>query len=172
MALQPCCTREWASMPLNVFAGIIAGHCAALAPEQETSVVSPFIDLTLYRMIRRQSAAAACVRLADRFFATIVGCAFYRPRSGALAEFDLQPGEPRAVGKWRHLNGLSGRERDLSHCGHGRGAELKIFTAYAFRSSSKNKSGCCSARMAALQNQINPHFLFNTLNSISSLVRF
>jgi two-component system LytT family sensor kinase len=28
------------------------------------------------------------------------------------------------------------------------------------------------ARMVALQNQINPHFLFNTLNSISSLVRF
>ncbi len=27
------------------------------------------------------------------------------------------------------------------------------------------------ARMTALQNQINPHFLFNTLNSISSLVR-
>src|SRR5205085_252643 len=28
------------------------------------------------------------------------------------------------------------------------------------------------ARMEALQNQINPHFLFNTLNSVSSLVRF
>src|SRR5437588_10017273 len=28
------------------------------------------------------------------------------------------------------------------------------------------------ARMVALQNQINPHFLFNTLNSVSSLVRF
>src|SRR5207244_8398216 len=28
------------------------------------------------------------------------------------------------------------------------------------------------ARMEALQNQITPHFLFNTLNSISSLVRF
>jgi len=29
-----------------------------------------------------------------------------------------------------------------------------------------------NARMEALQNQINPHFLFNTLNSVSSLVRF
>src|SRR5262249_32160123 len=28
-----------------------------------------------------------------------------------------------------------------------------------------------NARMEALQNQINPHFLFNTLNSVSSLVR-
>ena len=28
------------------------------------------------------------------------------------------------------------------------------------------------SRMEALQNQINPHFLFNTLNSVSSLVRF
>ncbi|MGH9651165.1 MAG: sensor histidine kinase, partial [Terriglobales bacterium] len=28
------------------------------------------------------------------------------------------------------------------------------------------------ARMGALQTQINPHFLFNTLNSVSSLVRF
>ena len=28
------------------------------------------------------------------------------------------------------------------------------------------------ARMEALQSQINPHFLFNTLNSVSSLVRF
>jgi two-component system LytT family sensor kinase len=28
------------------------------------------------------------------------------------------------------------------------------------------------ARMDALQSQINPHFLFNTLNSVSSLVRF
>ncbi len=28
------------------------------------------------------------------------------------------------------------------------------------------------ARMEALQSQINPHFLFNTLNSVASLVRF
>ena len=33
-------------------------------------------------------------------------------------------------------------------------------------------SSCClKARMAALTSQINPHFLFNTLNSVSSLIR-
>jgi len=53
------------------------------------------------------------------------------------------------------------------------GTELKIFTSVRIQIKLEEQERLLlQARMAALQNQINPHFLFNTLNSISSLVRF
>jgi two-component system LytT family sensor kinase len=53
------------------------------------------------------------------------------------------------------------------------GTELKIFNNVRIELKLEEQERLLlHARMAALQNQINPHFLFNTLNSISSLVRF
>ena len=53
------------------------------------------------------------------------------------------------------------------------GTELKIFNSVRIQMKLEEQERLLlQARMAALQNQINPHFLFNTLNSISSLVRF
>ncbi|MGA2967473.1 MAG: histidine kinase [Terriglobales bacterium] len=53
------------------------------------------------------------------------------------------------------------------------GTELKIFNGVRIQMKLEEQERLLlQARMAALQNQINPHFLFNTLNSISSLVRF
>jgi two-component system LytT family sensor kinase len=53
------------------------------------------------------------------------------------------------------------------------GTELKIFNNVRIELKLEEQERLLlQARMAALQNQINPHFLFNTLNSISSLVRF
>jgi two-component system LytT family sensor kinase len=53
------------------------------------------------------------------------------------------------------------------------GTELKIFNSVRIQAKLEEQERLLlQARMAALQNQINPHFLFNTLNSISSLVRF
>jgi len=53
------------------------------------------------------------------------------------------------------------------------GTELKIFNSVRIQIKLEEQERLLlQARMAALQNQINPHFLFNTLNSISSLVRF
>ncbi len=79
---------EWASLPLNVFAGIIAGWLRRFAPEQEDIwSFSPFIDLSLYRILSHdsaQSSAAACLRLADCFFRDHRGLAFSADGSLAL----------------------------------------------------------------------------------------
>ncbi len=53
------------------------------------------------------------------------------------------------------------------------GIPLKIWNnARIERKLQEQEQLLLQARMEALQSQINPHFLFNTLNSISSLVRF
>jgi two-component system, LytTR family, sensor kinase len=53
------------------------------------------------------------------------------------------------------------------------GTELKIWNGVRIQIKLEEQERLLlSARMEALQNQINPHFLFNTLNSVSSLVRF
>jgi two-component system LytT family sensor kinase len=53
------------------------------------------------------------------------------------------------------------------------GIELKIWNSVRIQIKLEEQERLLlHARMEALQNQINPHFLFNTLNSVSSLVRF
>jgi two-component system LytT family sensor kinase len=53
------------------------------------------------------------------------------------------------------------------------GIELKIWNSVRLQIKLEEQERLLlHARMEALQNQINPHFLFNTLNSVSSLVRF
>jgi two-component system, LytTR family, sensor kinase len=77
MALPAVLHGEWAAMPLNVFAGIIAGQLRRAAPEQEDIwSFSPFIDLTVYRIIRRNLPRPRVFDWQVAFFVTIVGLRF------------------------------------------------------------------------------------------------
>jgi len=77
MSLPAALHGEWASLPLNVLAGIIAGQLRRVAPEQEDIwSFSPFIDLSLYRMIRRHLPRPRVFDWQSTFFATIVGLRF------------------------------------------------------------------------------------------------
>src|ERR1700694_2570320 len=77
MSLPAALHGEWAVLPLNVIAGIIAGQLRRFAPEQEDIwSFSPFIDLTLYRIIRRNLPRPRVFDWQIAFFVTIVGVRF------------------------------------------------------------------------------------------------
>ena len=177
MSLPAAFYGEWASLPLNVFAGIIAGWLRRVAPEQEDIwSFSPFIDLTLYRMIRRNLPRPRVFDWQVAFFATIVGLRFLQTeiwRFWPNSIFSLE-----SPGLW--IGGAGGTPyayfvECLIYLAVVMvvGTELKIFNSVRIQIKLEEQERLLlQARMAALQNQINPHFLFNTLNSISSLVRF
>src|ERR1039458_8674572 len=175
MALPAVLHGEWASLPLNVFAGIVAGQLRRFAPEQEDIwSFSPFIDLTLYRMIRRNLPRPRVFDWQVAFFATIVGLRFLQTEiwhfwPGSI--FSLE-----SPGLWADgvtLNAYLVESAIYLAVVMVVGTELKIFNSVRIQIKLEEQERLLlQARMAALQNQINPHFLFNTLNSISSLVRF
>ena len=177
MSLPAVLHGEWASMPLNVLAGIIAGQLRRAAPEQEDIWgFSPFIDLTLYRMIRRNLPRPRVFDWQVAFFFTIVGLRFLQTEIGHFwpsSIFSLE-----SPGLW--IKGVSGTLTDYLvesaiylTVVMVVGTELKIFNSVRIQIKLEEQERLLlQARMVALQNQINPHFLFNTLNSISSLVRF
>jgi two-component system LytT family sensor kinase len=166
---------EWASLPLNALAGIVAGQLRRFAPEQEDIwSFSPFIDLSLYRMIRRNLPRPRVFDWQVAFFATIVGLRFLQTeiwRFWPKSIFSLE-----SPGLWvgpRTLNGYLVESAIYLTVVMVVGTELKIFNNVHIELKLEEQERLLlHARMAALQNQINPHFLFNTLNSISSLVRF
>src|SRR5271166_5820857 len=177
MSLPAVWHGEWASMPLNVFAGIIAGQLRRAAPEQDDIwSFSPFIDLSLYRLIRRNLPRPRVFDWQIAFFATIVGLRFLQTeiwRFWPNSIFSLE-----SPGLWVPGSGVAPNAY-LVECAIYLsvvmvvGTELKIFNSVRIQIKLEEQERLLlQARMAALQNQINPHFLFNTLNSISSLVRF
>jgi two-component system, LytTR family, sensor kinase len=174
MALPAVLHGEWASMPLNVFAGIIAGQLRRFAPEQEDIwSFSPFIDLSLYRMIRRNLPRPRVFDWQIAFFATIVGLRFLQTEIWRFWPHSIFSLESPGLWAGGTLNGYLVESAIYLAVVMVVGTELKIFNSVRIQIKLEEQERLLlQARMAALQNQINPHFLFNTLNSISSLVRF
>jgi len=168
---------EWASLPLNVFAGIIAGQLRRFAPEEEDIwSFSPFIDLSLYRWIRRNLPRPRVFDWQIAFLGTIVGLRFLQTeiwRFWPSAIFSLESPGLWTGNSHATLNGYLVESAIYLMVVMVVGTELKIFNGVRIQIKLEEQERLLlQARMAALQNQINPHFLFNTLNSISSLVRF
>src|ERR1700691_5165668 len=176
IALPAALPGEGAAMPLAAFAGVVAGWLRRFAPEQEDIwSFSPFIDLTLYRIIRRNLPRPRVFDWQIAFFATIVGLRFLQTeiwRFWPSSIFSLESPELWA-GANGTLNGYLVESAIYLTVVMVVGTELKIFNSVRIQAKLEEQERLLlQARMAALQNQINPHFLFNTLNSISSLVRF
>ncbi len=159
---------ELMSMPLFAGVGVMGGVLRDIAADKEDVWrFSPFFDLSLYRSFRQRQAwgrtafhfACGMAALFAEFLRMTVARLF-----GAKGVFSL-------VERW-------GDPAPATVAAIYATTVLSITIPIKIWNSTRNEKKLedqqlrlNQARLAALTSQINPHFLFNTLNSVSSLIR-
>ena len=164
VSLPSAVRHEWLNLPFCILAGMICGAVRDLAksPEDIWSF-SPFIDLSIYRWIRRNLPRPK-VDWQIGFFCLILALRFLK--------LELHRWQPRRIFSMDSSNFwiLAAIFATSAVCV---AIPLKIWNNTRMEIKlEEQQRALLQARMEALQSQINPHFLFNTLNSVSSLVRF
>jgi two-component system, LytTR family, sensor kinase len=158
--------HEWAAMPFDVLAGFLAGQLRTMAIDKDDIwSFSPFVDQSIFRLIKRNLPRPRLFDWQVMFFWTVVGLRLLQ-----TVLFRYLPGKIFSVESLHNywVWGLI-----YAACVATIGVELKIFNSVRIQIKLEEQERLLlHARMEALQNQINPHFLFNTLNTVSSLIRF
>ena len=162
LALPAVWHGEYWSLPVNLAVAAIAGAYGHFTDREDVWSFSPMIDLSLYQWVTRNLRKPHFDRqilllllITAMQFATSMLSRAYPARFFALhssywlVELAICACAPVVVG-----------------------IPLKIWNAIRIERKLEEQSRLLmEARLDALQRQINPHFLFNTLNSITSLVR-
>ena len=163
VALPSLFWGEWLALPMYVFAGVCAGMLRHIAREREAIwSFSPLFDLSIYHWIRR-SIRKSFIDWQTSFFFLIIALEF--------VHIQLHLTWPRRMfaldspNFWVKCAIYAGTVMAVA-------IALKVLNNVRIEMKLEQQERLLlQARMEALQSQINPHFLFNTLNSISSLVR-
>ncbi len=143
----------------------MAGCLRNLAQDKEAIwSFSPFFDLSLYRWIRR-TIRKSFIDWQTSFFVMILALTF-----------SARAAQRHVFG--RHLFALASPNWLITIAMYLAtvmcvAIALKVLNNVRIEMKLEEQERLLlQARMEALQSQINPHFLFNTLNTVSSLVRF
>jgi two-component system LytT family sensor kinase len=158
---------EWMSMVLFAAVGVLGGLLRDLAPDKEAIWrFSPFPDLSLWRLLRKRDLRLPAFSLACVMMILIAeslrwAIAVLFPHHGVFALeqrwSDAGPWPIVAV----YATTLFSTVLPIKVWNSNRN-EKKL---------EQQQLHLNEARLAALSRQINPHFLFNTLNSVASLIR-
>jgi len=169
ISLAAMFNSELLTMPLLAGVGVLGGLLRDLAADPEDIWrFSPFFDLSVYRFFKqRQNHRRTLFHLA--FFSAILLAEFLRQSLGFLSShrnwapfFYLHPPAPGFLGNAAvYVTTLFAVTLPLKIWNNTRN-EAKL---------EEQARMLIQARLDALTSQINPHFLFNTLNSVSSLIR-
>jgi two-component system LytT family sensor kinase len=162
LALPALKHGEYLALPVNLAVALIFGAFSRFADEEDIWSFTPLIDLSLYRWVMRTVTHPHL----DRQIFLLVLMAVVQFFTSLLAHL-----YPR-----RYFEMYSNTWYvELAICACAPvvvGIPLKIWNAVRIERKLEVQGRLLlEARLDALQRQINPHFLFNTLNSIASLVR-
>ena len=154
---------EYLTLPSHLCVAVVAGLYGRLVDPEDVWSFSPFIDLSIYRWVRRNLERPRLDRQI-LLLALIVVMQMARMELAKLYPHLLFVLDTRSW--WVRLAIYACPAVVV-------GIPLKIWNAIQIEQKlEEQKRLVLEARLDALQRQINPHFLFNTLNSIGSLVRF
>lgn len=164
ISLPAMFSQEYMSMPMLAGIGVLGGLLRDLAPSPDEIWRFSFFDLSIYRFFKEsKNYQRASFHLL--FFAGVLVAEAVRRGMAKLVDKDiflLVPSSP-----------------DLPQMAAVYLATIfTVFVPLKIWNSARNEKKLeeqerllAEARLAALTSQINPHFLFNTLNSVSSLIR-
>ena len=157
--------HEWLASPMAALVGVLAGFIREAIPEKEDIWhFGPFLFLGIPRWISRLIRKGE----GNRAMLPLFACATFEVCHVALAAavpprwlYSLQPSNAGYL----ILDVLSSVMCVAM--------AIKIWNNTRIEMNlEQNQQLLLKARMDALTSQINPHFLFNTLNTVSSLIRF
>jgi two-component system LytT family sensor kinase len=162
MAVPALLHHEYWALPVNLLIAAIAGAFGRFADPEDVWSFSPMIDLSIYRWVTRNLRRPKL----DRQILLLILVASMQFGTSMLARFFPKHFFELNSGEWWV---------ELLICATAPivvGIPLKIWNAIRVERKLEEQGRLLlEARLDALQRQINPHFLFNTLNSITSLVR-
>jgi two-component system, LytTR family, sensor kinase len=162
LAVPGVFSGAWLMVPLYALTGALAGQLRHFIPrDEEIWSFSPFNYLSVLRWMRRSDQRPSFSDWQMMFFLTILLLRFLQTEAARFI-----PGYPQApYSRWVEILAYATSVTVIV-------IELKIWNGVRLQIKLEEQERLLlKARMTALQNQINPHFLFNTLNSVSSLVR-
>lgn len=156
---------EYLAMPLCAAVGVLGGLVRDLAPQpNEIWRFTPFFDLSVYRLVRypqdRARSAYHLVVLASILLAEAMRFVSWR-LFGENLIFTLYPRASLGVVIAIFISTVFIVAIPLKIWNSARNERLL----------DAKERLLVQARLSALSSQINPHFLFNTLNTVSSLIR-